>query len=532
MTLNKIRYILFICIGIASGLAVIYLFSSYAYVPVNPDAGYTIPISEQVLNGATPTVDVKTLHAPGVYYIYALWMKVFGSDYTTLLLLIYIVNAANSILLYLILSNFLQQKILKIMICFSYYYSIMLMGGTSIELEPFQIIFILLAYLVYLRKLPYILKHILIGLFIGCSIMFKQYSILVLSGFLIMFWLDLRGKEDKIQILKKMCITLIFALIPFLTFVLFTKASLSGSLYSFGLLGSAGISYVTAEQLGGMEWASRIIMSIVVRIWLFVPFFIYTVIIFIRSDYFEFNSNLVPLFVFSCLPLVVRQYGHYFQLIAPWSYLILGVLLKRPADEIRKDYIDTPYFLVSIFICFFILLPFFLIIVPPVYYHESPGLRRSMLLFPITIISIITWGIYYSGYKFNLNTILTVLSLTLFLVTLFFSLKMPFNEMRTQKIMQLREAEEINKIFPEGSRVHVIDYPQLNVTCRFQNPLHDYWFPLNKRSQNLNWKEIDNVIIKKENPYISSKRLAELGYDEIETNSQMDVALFKKAYSR
>jgi hypothetical protein len=530
MTFNTIKYSLFIGIGIVSGLAVIYLFSSYAHIPVNPDAGYYIPMSELVLNGATPTVDVNTLHAPGVYYIYALWMKVFGSDYETLLLLIYIVNAANSILLYLILSEFIQQKFPKIIICFSYYYSIMLLGGTSIELEPFQIIFILLAYLVYLKKLPDIVKHILVGLCLGCSIMFKQYSILVLFGFLMMFWLDIRENENNIERLKRIFITIVFALMPFFTFIFFTKASLVHSLYSFGLLGNAGISYATAEQAGVIEWGNRILRSIIVRNWLFLPFFIYVFILLFRRDYLRFHNNLIPLFVFSCMPLAIRQYSHYFQLIAPWSYLILGILLKKPAEEFRKDDRNDFYVIVSLFICFFIILPVFLVFTPALYYPANPGIRRGMLLFSIIILSIISWGIYHSKNKMNLDMLLVLLSSTIFLVTILFSLKIPFSEMRDQKYVQLRDAEEINKIFPKGSSVFVIDYPQLNYTCRFRNPFNNFNFPLNEQVQNLNWNAIDNVVVKKTNPFISSGRLAELGYKEIEAKLPPDIALFSKIY--
>ena len=530
MTFNKIRYSLFIGIGIASGLAAIYLFFSYAHIPVNPDAGYYISISEEVLNGANPVVDVKNMYTPGIYYAYALWIKLFGSGYATIVLLVYIVNTLNALLLYLILSEFIQQNILKIMICLSYYYSIFLLEGTSVELEPFQIFFILSAYILYLKKMPNILKYALVGLCLGCSFMFKQYSILVIFGFLIISWLDVGQEEKETARMKRISVIAVSAIIPFFAFVLFTKASLVHSLYTFGILGNVGISYITAEGQGFIEWGDRIMKSIIVRNWVFFPLIIYLFIILFRRDYLHYRKDFFLLFVFSCFPLAIRQYGHYFQLIAPWSYLILGILLKRPVDEFRKDCRNDLFFIVSIFVCFFIILPVFLYFAPTVFYPASPSIRRGTLLLSITTFSVIAWGIYHSKYKFNLDILLIILSTTIFLVTLFLSLKIPFSEMRDEKYVQLKEAEEINKIFPKGSLVYVIDYPQLYLTCRFKNPLHDYNFPLGNKAHNLSWEAIDNVIVKKDNSFISSERLAGLGYSEIKIKSTMDIKFFKKTY--
>ena len=193
-----------------SCLAVLHLFPSFAKVLVNPDAGYYLSISRDVMEGATPTVDVATSYPPLFYYLYTVWFKLIGTEYSRALLLIYLVHVINCFLLYLVLNSFVKERLLRVVLCFPYFYSTMVLEGYYIELEPFQVLFALLAYLVCLKNLSPLIKHAIIGFFLSCSIMVKQYSLFLFFGFLVSFWYDLREKENGRSISWRTLVTTIF----------------------------------------------------------------------------------------------------------------------------------------------------------------------------------------------------------------------------------------------------------------------------------------------------------------------------------
>lgn len=510
---------------IASGAVAGYLFLSYQWVPVNEDAGYYIPVSEEVLRGATPTVEVNTTYPPGVYYAYALWIKLFGADYSTIVFLIYAINAVNTLLLYLILSYFVKHKQLRIIICLSYYFSTMLLEGYTVVLEPFQVIFILLAYLVYLKDLKYLLKYALAGFFLGCSIMFKQYSLLVLAGFLITVWLDSRKSGDKA--FKKLFIITAFSTLPFFAFVLFTKAGLINSLYSFGFLGKMAISYAMRGQQQGLSGLMRDVITRILQMnWLFIPFLIYLIF---RRDSLGLNRAIAPLFISSLLPLTVRQFGHYFQLIAPWSYIILGIVSVETLKQLQGYNKDNRYVLLGILACFFIILPSFLMFTHSFYPVHKPYIAAVTSAFLFFVSVVVYSGLRLSGYRTNKETLVAVFISLILFETIFLGMKIPFSQFRTLKNAQLEEAKEINKIFRIGSSVYVINYPQLYVTCKFRNPLNNNSFPITAEIlKTIDWSVIENIIIKRDSPVISTKELNEHGYAEIETAPLSKVSLFKR----
>ncbi|MDA8239929.1 MAG: hypothetical protein M0Z67_06110 [Nitrospiraceae bacterium] len=187
--MNSSRFTLYLFAS-AAFLAAVYLFLTFRIVPVNEDAGTFIPIAKEVLQGAVPTKDVMTWKTPGMYYLTALWMKFFGTAYERVVLLVYLVNVLNCLLLYLALSRFVSSRIPRLLLCLSYFYSALLFEGFWVVLEPFQVAFIFAAYLVYLGRREGFFKYGLAGLLLGCSIMIKQYSVFVLAGFLVAIWLD------------------------------------------------------------------------------------------------------------------------------------------------------------------------------------------------------------------------------------------------------------------------------------------------------------------------------------------------------
>lgn len=524
------KYFLTLTVAV-SGLAALYIFLSYTKMPVFPDTGYYISIAKEVAEGATPTVDVQTSYTPAVYYVYSLWIKALGSNFSTILLLVYIVNALNALLIYLIISSFLEQRAVKLLICFSYFYTVMISEGYSVELEPFQILFILLAYLVYLKNLNLYLKHAVIGLFVGVSFMFKQYSILLLFGFFIAFWLDYRRKEVASDILKRTVTTFLFFFIPFFAFVLLTRANMYDSIYSFGFFRRSALSYMAQGQSDIYPRMKNGFFYALKLNWLFIPFFLHLYYVIFNRTSSKSGKGLFPLFIASSLPLVVRQYGHYFQGVAPWSYIFIGILSAEAIKmfDIKKNNI---YLLSSIAVCFFVILPVYVTFHP--FYNNAIFMLFLILtlLYLASILLTLCWGIYRSGYMTDLNMVVFVLTAFIFFESLFFSFNIPFSDFAKEKISQIKEAAEINKIFAQGSNVYVIDYPQLYTTCNFRNPLHDYdlifleTYNVSHFLRTIPWDKIDNIILRKNSQIISPEMLKMLNYKNISAPPGLQVSLY------
>lgn len=517
----------------ASGLAALYIFLTYTKMPVFPDTGYLVSVAKEVAEGATPTVEVQTSYAPAVYYVYSLWIKAFGLNFSTILLLIYIANLLNALLLYLIISNFIEHRALKLLICFSYYYTVMISEGYAVELEPFQVLFILLAYLIYLKNLNLYLKHAAVGFLIGCSFMFKQYSILLLFGFLVAFWFDYRGKEEPADTLKRILITFLFFFIPFLAFILLTKANIHDSIYSFGFFRRSALSYMTQGKLDIYARIKNGFFFALKLNWLFIPFLMYLYYVLFHKTRLKLEKTLLPLFLASSLPLVVRQYGHYFQYIAPWSYILIGILSVE-ALKMLDTKKNNLYLLLSVGACFLVILPVYIIFQP--FYNHSIFLLFFILtlLYLTSILSILCWGIYRSGYRTNLNMVIFAVLAFIFFESLFFSFNIPFSGFEKAKKNQIKEAEEINKIFSQGSEVYVIDYPELYITCNLKNPLHDYDLiflePYNASYflKTIPWDKIDNIILKKNSQIMSREVLKMLKYKEVAAAPGLQVSLYEK----
>lgn len=509
-----------------------YLFSTYSNVPVNRDAGYYIPISKAVMNGATPTVEIHTAYTPFLYYVYAAWMKLFGTNYSTIILLVYIVNALNTIILYSILSYYTNKTALKLILCLSYYYTAMIIGAYNVILEPFQVLFFLLAYLVYVKYSDNILKYSLIGILVGISIMFKQYSILILIGFLIALWIDSKKSCNNTTTLIRALIVVLCSFTPFLVFVAFTKADFIGSLQSFGFLGKSAISYAASEQPELTYAISNMLRKVLHLNWLFVPLFLYVYFLFSSKDKANFSKGIIPICLLSAIPMTVRQFGHYYQLIAPWSYLMWGILLDNAINRLQSSKIGHKYLVLGSAICLFLVVPLFVAYTPGFHAISKFQMAGIAFVFNVIVFGILSLCSIMSRLQVNRFLITLVIALVLGFQTLFIGLKIPFPNMKSLKEFQITEARLINSVFPMGSSVYVLDYPQLYVTCDFVDPLNEYAFfkphNLSQKMASTDWTNIEKIMLIKNNPLVPFTMLEGLGYTMKELPTSIQVALFER----
>lgn len=512
----------------------IYLFSTFVDIPVNRDAGYYIPVSKAVMNGATPTVDVQCGYTPFIYYTYALWMSLWGTDYSKLILLVYLASITNALLLYFIFCRFIDNTILRIFLCISFYYTEMICQGNYILLEPFQILFILVAYNLYLSNMQTLAKYSLMGLSIGISIMFKQYSALFLIAFLLTICIDSRKSQKPVDTLLGIFLILVFSSVPFFIFILFTKANTISSLYAFGFLGKNAVSYATAQKVGFFTWSHNIANRIILYNWLFIPALLYVYLRIRHKGFLNSSISVGVIFLFSVLPILIRQWVHYFLLIAPWSYIVWGILLNEVVKKflVRKGW--SPYLLVAGFISVLIILPALLLFRSSIWDISGAQMILILVLFLLPISVVLFWETRFSKNGVNIFRLIFILALIFGSETLFISFfGTPWEQRRELKQFQTVEAEKVNNIFARGSSVFVIDYPELYVTCDFINPLNNYCFiysphDLLKVINSRDWINVRNIVLRrKSSAYL--KKLNEVGFRELKGPQGLNLSFFTNA---
>jgi len=511
-----------------------YLFSTFPLVPLNIDAGLYIPIAREVMQGGTPTVDLYTSYTPFAYYLYAAWMGIAGTDVSMLVLLVYLVNALNAMLFYFIVRKYVASVMLGIALALSYFLTVMICQGYMILLEPFQTTFILLAFMVYTSGPGTLLRYVLVGLFLGVSIMFKQYSVLVLAGFVLTVIIDTLQREGQAVFREAgvaVAAILVSSAIPFFLFILLSQAELMNALYQFGFLGNKAMSYSTAEKLDTVTRARNIAVKVIHLNWMFVPVLIYLLLRVFRSRDLRVPCEVTPIFVFSALPIAIRQYGHYFLLIAPWSYLIAGALLDRLVQEpfIRGKSGSLLYR--TILLCS-LALALCAYLTPS--FHELAKARVTLftgILIMSASLMLAAWLSLCRLHKDIMGYVLAVL-IVLGVESTFLAMKIPFNEMRETKQQQALEAQRISRFVARGSDVLVVDYPELYVLCDYTNPFHNYSFiyPRNitKKLGEMSLHEVDRAIASRYTSSLASPFFERSGLKMIHYDTEARLYFFSR----
>ena len=505
------------------------LFATFPLVPLNRDAGLYIPIARGVMEGLTPTVELYTSYTPFAYYLYAAWMGLTGTDTSTLFLLVYLFNLLNAGIFFLILRRFVSSAMLAAALSLSYYFTMMVCQAYLIVLEPFQMTFILLAFLAYTSGLRNLARHSLVGLLLGVSIMFKQYSILVLAGFIVTIAIDsLRERRAGAfrELAAALAVILASSVVPFFLFVLCTKADLAGALYSFGFLGGKAVSYSTAEKLSAVTLAQNLAVKVVHLNWLFIPPALYLGFKAFRRGYVNSPSEVVPIFVLSALPIAIRQYGHYFLLIAPWSFLIAGVLLDRLMQEPAAKGKAGSHLLFAVLLCS---LGVIAAAGASPSFHEMSKAGELLVIGTLVAAASLILGawLFVSRQHRSLPAYVLALLVVLGVESAFLALKLPFGSMEGVKQSQQAEGDRISRVFKRGSQVLVVDYPELYVLCQYTNPLHNYSFiyPRNieKKLGSMDMGKVGRVIIPRQYAFLATGFFEKSGYRAVHHDEGADL---------
>lgn len=170
---------------------------------INPDATYYIGVSRLLLDGKTPFVDFFLHYTPLSFYLMCIPISIFGSSFTTALCSLYSIHIANSFIIYKICRKERFSKeislggaIYNFVLCF-------LHEGNCYVLEPFVLLFGLLAILLTYRK--NVSSLVLSGICCSFAFFCKQYGLgflfLCLALVLTKEWFSSNSIKDSIKII-------------------------------------------------------------------------------------------------------------------------------------------------------------------------------------------------------------------------------------------------------------------------------------------------------------------------------------------
>lgn len=155
------------------------------YREVNVDASYYLGTTEFIFQGFVPLLDFKLTYSPFCFYFllpFRFLMKS-GPDYTFYLLIFYSFIIASSFVLYKILIQITNKKILSRLLQLLFLIQIFLLEGTYIVLEPIVVFAGLLSFLLlYSNKNNNHWVYFISGIFSGMAFMSKQYGLAFLAG--------------------------------------------------------------------------------------------------------------------------------------------------------------------------------------------------------------------------------------------------------------------------------------------------------------------------------------------------------------
>ena len=469
-----------ICIGVA----VFHIYKIVSIGLVNRDGGFYIQHSKMVLDGLRLLNDFKMLYTPLIIYSFAFWMKLFGTSYSGILLLMQFVNLANAILLFLVLTRYKVQRALGIYIALSYFCYVLTIKGRGIFIEPFQIFFVLLAYYIFLKKPDSILRCGVVGFLLGISIMYKQYSLIFLISALVMVFIA--NRKIVLHAIKCCVVLFVMSIMPALIFCLVFNLTIIDAVSMW--FGSQAGKFAAS---GGLTMYKHVLLFNKYRIISYLSIFV----IFGYLSYKmrnEIYTYVFPLYLFSTVFFAIRQSKHYYQLAIVWQFLVVGLMINflvfsrdksKMVDNRRVNSIIS-LILMSIFVYF---------TVKPIIYNDDTGRF---------------WRLHYCY-------------------------------LADRKKNEIKIAKQINQIFPKGSRVLIFKDHEYYVYCDLLYPANNKGWP--KSYKDLDKSVVDNVIVTGNDlrfyvtgghhviyPEKICKRLIEDGYIEILQPNNSYVRFFTK----
>lgn len=312
--------------GISLLVTTVILFGFMAvFESLGLDAGYYLTSGRFIVQGLTPNVDFPNLYAPGAYYIFAIIEQLFDTDPFAYKLFVYLLHLLNGYILFSIIRKLGHEPKWAFVFAAFFVCWIFTLDGQKIELEPIQNFFLLLTFRVVMQREDS-LGITTAGLLAGCALMIKQSSMFTILPLTLLVFIPALIKETSASAnidwpaFKRISIFLPCLGIPFTVYVALTGQNFFDSLSNLTTYGGNALAYSNQYNFAG--FIETLLIGNRGQILLLPMSGVAVLLIMISTT--RQNLFFVTFAAFTMLPIVlVRGYGHYVQLLAPWAVLVL-----------------------------------------------------------------------------------------------------------------------------------------------------------------------------------------------------------------
>lgn len=340
------------CISMFSILILGYLFITFKYPSIGDDSGYYLKIAYDLAGGMSFFKDLNCSYSPLVMYIYSIPFY-FNKDTGLSMLFVYayVIYPLIGFFFYKVLAYFDVKKNRRLFFTLVLITANFTLEGFHILLEPYVLLFQLIALSILLVYKTNRWMLLLSGIFVFLAFFSKQYGIFILPAFLYFLYNEANNRRNFLFCALFLCIGFLIPLfllgIYFVAFEGLTAQNFICRL--FGISALKGDEYIT-----GIGYSLKGLME---RLWQFVlkfPFIIMIPLVFIRkkgkipSKKTRFSLLLL---LGSLSQLYFAYYDHYFQLITPYAIIVVVRLYKRRHK--------SQYRILQVFSLFFIVVSFF-----------------------------------------------------------------------------------------------------------------------------------------------------------------------------
>ncbi len=479
-------------------------------LPVSVDAGSYLLKMRAINAGKEYNLNVCISHTPLVFFLGAVWLRLFGDSFTSIMGFVYLFHMANILVLALILLAHKAPATLTALLCAASFGMVMRFGANGLLLEPFVVFFVELTYLVRLRLEPSAWRAVVMGLLLGLALFAKQHAAFMIIGFLVLEawegWRRPAGTAWRLFLLAG-C-----AALPLLAHVLVASDGPLARLQLYGFLGGGAVQYI--QEVTEENYFKELLFRLVKSYWLTVPL-LAACWLACRQRFTEtFFRTCVVLALTSGLSLYVKLYHHYFQYFVPFACVAWALLYREYASRLDDR---TMGLLVRSALAAFA--GAFLPVAGAMAVAPDGGGKllttAVLLLFALQLLFLAWRGLL----RLEKEVWAAALALALILFPTSESFRTPYAQRAADKVEQQRMAEATARVFPGGSRALIVGDPALNVVCDVEVPMIYSLYAFRPTLCD-DWTAIPRVLVThlEDHAWLLAK-LAELGFERVDDPS-------------
>lgn len=313
-------------------ILLILMVTAVVWSPVSSDAPYYIAAAKDISRGFVPYQQINMAYTPIAMYANSLVWTLFGEpQYFWFIVFQYLIILVSAVVLYKIAVRSGLERGKSIFTAIFFTICVLSSDGNYINLEVYNIFFVLLAYL----SLQY-RQFLLSGIFLGLTFFCKQYGLLNFIPFvLLVFFTETQRYKNTVLI----CLG---GMLPVLLFVFYftgiKEVSIAELLYQLTGQGYGEKSLAGAKSIVGYANGAKVL------------FLLYSPLFFLKFNPFK---NTVQLLLFigmlvALLPVVVQNYQHYF--LNAFPYIALLLILNWKTLEMNWTVLHVSLVVASLFL--------------------------------------------------------------------------------------------------------------------------------------------------------------------------------------